>query len=75
MGNRSLVEINHDYTGEIKRDPEGFVRALTLYLQSGHHLSARGLEQFGVHVFGMKHHSDGYSIEWGGKKSSRAGTR
>lgn len=69
MSNRSLVEFNHDYTGDIERDPEGFLQAILLYLRSGQaeEVSKGRREIFrGIRVFGMRHHSDGFAIEWGG---------
>lgn len=65
MSNRSLVEFNHDLSFRIKEDPEGFARALGFYLNSGHELHARGLDYFGVRVFGMRRHYDGFKLSWG----------
>jgi hypothetical protein len=59
MSFRSLIEVNHDFTGHIERDPEGFVRELIRYLNSGstQHID---LERFGVNRLGMRHHSGKY---------------
>lgn len=71
MSNRSLIEINHDYVGTIDKAREGeFERALLRYLRSADTDSAANLERFGVRVFGMRHHSDGFNIEWGGTKAT-----
>lgn len=73
MSNRSLIEINHDYTHEIQDHPEEFVKALVQYLRSGVvEERVNGHKQIfrGVAVFGMRHHSDPYEINWGGHKAS-----
>lgn len=70
MSNRTLFEFNHDHAVKIKSDPEGFARAMVLYLNSGHPRMATGLEHFGVRTFGMRHHTDDFSINWGGIKAS-----
>ena len=36
------------------------------YLRSGSKEDAQKLERYGIRVFGMRHHSDGFTIEWGG---------
>lgn len=63
MSNRTLIEINHDYAREL-RTP-AFLDALALYINSADRESREQLEQFGVRVFGMRHHSDGFEIRWG----------
>lgn len=68
MSNRSLLEFNHDYAHDIEKDPEGFVEALLLYLRTGvtENVAYGRQEVFrGVRVFGMRHHSDGFAIQWG----------
>lgn len=73
MSNRSLFEINHDYTGNIDRAREGELeRALLRYLRSVDKDSAANLERFGIRVFGMRHHSDGFEIQWGAIKASES---
>ena len=68
MSNRTLIEINHDFTGEIDKAPTGSLEnALLRYLRSADKQNAEALEQFGIRVFGMRHHSDPFSIRWGGK--------
>ena len=65
MSNRSLFEFNHDLAHQIESDPEGFVRALMFYLNSGAGKWATGLQHFGLTYHGMRHHSDGFHLEWG----------
>ncbi len=69
MSNRTLIEINHDYAHKIEGNQESFCRALGLYLNSGNRENADQLERYGVRVFGMRHHSDGFSIKWGAHKA------
>jgi hypothetical protein len=57
MSNRSLLEFNHDYAGTIKRDPEGFLRAIEMYLNSACDDTASPLRHYGVTVKHMRHHS------------------
>lgn len=33
MGNSTVIELNHDWAGEIERDPEKFVREILAQLQ------------------------------------------
>lgn len=74
MSNRSLIEVNHDFAGIIDRATEGQVeRALLRYLRSGDRNSAENLEQYGIRVFGMRHHSDAFHIEWGHQTLDWAG--
>lgn len=63
MSNRTLIEINHDCAHEL-RTP-GFLDALGLYINSASPETREALEQFGVRVFGMRHHSEGFSVRWG----------
>lgn len=63
MSNRTLIEINHDYAKEL-RTP-AFLEALALYVNGADSESRKRLERFGVRVFGMRHHSDGFEIKWG----------
>jgi hypothetical protein len=65
MSNRTLLEINHDCSHLIGRSPEAFQRALRDYMGSGSKESARHLERWGIRVFGMRHHSEGFYIRWG----------
>lgn len=66
MGNRSLIEINHDMSAYIKRDPAGFVADMGAYLSSASPRTADVLMQrYGVRVFGMRHHSEGFELHWG----------
>lgn len=65
MSNRTLLEINHDLWHRIKEDPAQFASVLTRYLGSASADTAEPLERFGIRVFGMRHHSEGFKIEWG----------
>ncbi len=66
MSNRSLMEINHDKSYRVEDSPTAFAESFMAYVNSGDIRTAIALEYFGVRVIGMKHHSDGHSIEWGG---------
>lgn len=68
MSNRTLIEINHDFSGDIGRNPEAFLSALLSYLASASRDRVLELDGFGITVFGMRHHSDPYSIDWGSHK-------
>ena len=68
MSNRSLIEINHDFSGTVRRDQNGFLNTLLAYLGSASPENAAALAHFGIKVFGMRHHSDPYAIDWGGHK-------
>lgn len=63
MGNRSLIEINHDYADMIAKHPGQFLEAVLEHLRGGG-TDARELFQ-GVRMLGMRHHTDGYTIKWG----------
>lgn len=75
VSNRTLFEFNHDFAGEIKRNPTDFEQALMRYLSSGCRETAEYLERYGVRRFGMRHHSDAFSIDWGGNKAAEPETR
>lgn len=67
MSTRSLIEIDHDRFGTIKRDPQLFLQALLEYMRNP---TSESLKQdlwtlFGVNVFGQRHHSSPYHIQWG----------
>lgn len=62
MSNRTLMEFNHDHAYSVERDPEGFVRAVSLYLSSGSRREAEALERYGVTVIRMRHHSDDFMV-------------
>jgi len=74
MSNRSLIEINHDFSHVIERDPYSFASALCRYLGSASPANAEALERYGVRIFGMRHHSDSFNIEWGFTKASELGS-
>lgn len=69
MSNRSLIEINHDFSHLIEHDSEAFLLALGRYLRSGSTRNAVELERWGVRVFGMRHHTEGFDIKWGSNPS------
>jgi hypothetical protein len=60
MSNRTLIEINHDYAGHLG---DGFKVALLRYLRSASAETAKDLEQFGVRVIGMRHHSGNFILD------------
>lgn len=71
MSNRSLFEFNHDYVEEIRKNPAGFVADLEAYLNSGSPRTAAVLkDRYHINHFGMRHHSDGFDIQWGGSKAA-----
>lgn len=76
MSNRTLIEISHDFAGEIDRAPTGALeRVLLRYLRSGDRESAMELGRYGIRVFGMRHHSDAFEIAWGGLRASEPSTK
>lgn len=58
MSVRTIVEINHDFWGEIKDDPEAFVRDLLRYIGSADTENAERLERYGMRRAWWGHHSD-----------------
>lgn len=63
MSNRTLIEINHDY-GRQLNTPD-FWDALANYIRSAGPEERKELARFGVRVFGMRHHSEGFKVQWG----------
>lgn len=60
MSNRTLIEINHDYTSEMGGR---FLIALVQYMRSGSMSSGNeDLEEFGVRIISQRHHSEKYHI-------------
>ena len=61
MGNRTIVEFNHDYAHKIDDDPEGFLRAIRTMLSSGVNEQESdkrdALALFGVRTSPTHHHS------------------
>lgn len=75
MSNRSLFEINHDRWHVIDKAGAGeFERALLRYLGSASKENALALEPYGIRVFGMRHHSNGFFIQWGGHIARESAT-
>lgn len=70
MSNRTLIEINHDFTHVIERHPEEFDCDIIRYLCNADQSNAERLLKYGIRVFGMRHHSDAFEINWGGIKAS-----
>ena len=60
MSNRSLIEINHDFAGDLGWD---FLMALACYLRSADRQNAEKLRFWGVTVVGMRHHSEKFIID------------
>ena len=61
MSNRTIVELNHDFAGNIARDPDGFLRAINELLSYGvNDMDSRlrdTLQRFGVRTSPTHHHS------------------
>ena len=70
MSNRTLIEINHDFHGQIQMQPHEFVAALCRYLNSASEETAKPLKRFGVRVFGIRRHYDGFEIKWGAHEAN-----
>lgn len=62
MSNRSLLEFNHDYAGDIKNDSTAFLETLRRYLNSADQGHAAALERFGVRRVSIRHHADKFHI-------------
>ena len=62
MGYRTLIEINHDYISEIKRDPDGFLKVILERLHHVHSHLDRSSRPFGVSRIATRHHSTDFSI-------------
>lgn len=60
MSNRTLIEINHDFAETLG---EAFLDALGRYLRSASRDNAAVLEQYGVKVVGMRHHSENFILD------------
>ena len=48
MTQRTLIEINHDFTGEIDGEDTQFVIDLVSYLRAGGERSKQNLERYGI---------------------------
>ena len=60
MSIRTLIEINHDFTGYINSDA---LDVLRLYLASGDHERYRDpLRRFGIMLIASRHHSTDYRL-------------
>lgn len=60
MSNRTLIEINHDFCGDLGPT---FLSDLERYLRSATRESADRLRVHGVSVVGMRHHSGRYYLD------------
>jgi hypothetical protein len=60
MSNRTLIEINHDFAGELGDE---FLQCLGYYLRSANRENADWLKRFGVTVIGMRHHSGNFILD------------
>ena len=60
MSNRTLIEINHDFSGDLGDD---FLAALGRYLRSANCETADALTRYGVRVLGMRHHSGRFVLD------------
>lgn len=60
MSNRSLIELNHDYSGMIANHPEQFLELISEQLRSANNpeVAEAFRINFGVTVHGTLHHSD-----------------
>lgn len=74
MSYRSLFEVNHDFWGKIERDEVAFCAALQRFLSSANDRTAADLERYGLRWFGTRHHSEGFSIDFGSRKTSEPKT-
>ena len=60
MSNRTLIEINHDFW--MQACLPSFVDDLIRYLGAGDSKTAERLEQYGIKVIAMRHHSEDFRI-------------
>lgn len=60
MSNRTLIEINHDFSHRLDDD---FPPALQRYLASANRETADALTRYGAHVIGMRHHSGRFVLD------------
>lgn len=67
MSNRTLAEFNHDLAHRIDDSPSVFMSALLGFLGHASPENAAKLEPFGIRVFGTRHHSEGFRVEFGGQ--------
>lgn len=60
MSIRSLIEINHDFCGDLDGK---LVETLQRYLRSGSREYADELDRYGIRVISQRHHSGTYYVE------------
>lgn len=65
MSTHSLISLNHDYVTAIEKDPEGFVKALVAHMRLPGGPRTEALQDYHVVSFGVRHHSDPFSVKWG----------
>ena len=58
MSNRTIIEISHDYAGDIEARPDVFLHKLLCYLRSTNQDDRQDLKSFGVNIIGTAHHSE-----------------
>lgn len=61
MSNRTLIEFNHDYTYDIEKHQEQFIRGLIDYLRSGDKSVLPS--GFGLTWKNIRHHADDCPVE------------
>lgn len=57
MSTRTIIEINHDYLGELSKDDDAYFKVLLSMLRSGVGVNS-DLGVPGVRIIGQRHHSD-----------------
>ena len=59
MSNRTLIEINHDFAGDLERHPETLV-AMLAFLRSGYWPGhdRRWFARHGIDIITTRHHSE-----------------
>lgn len=64
MSQRTIIEFNHDYVGDLRRHPEVFDRLLT-YLSSGGYPGneKEDFRRFGITILRRRHHSETVTVE------------
>lgn len=68
MSQRTIIEINHDYSHTIARDPEVFLDALRSMLSSAGPRTYEPLKHFGITVVETVHHSTDRRVTIMGKE-------
>ena len=74
MSNRTLIEINHDFAGQVKDHPQEFADVLYRYLASASAENAVELHRYGIRRIGIRHHSEAFDIKFGYFQASEKAT-